>query len=123
MRLIARNRASDKSDIDRLENKIAALEKNIAQAKAVNESRTLDKLEQSLLECGDETQHLGNEDKPLDEEELELLEECFDFSSELGSNTEQAESIVDPENGSRQLADSDADASYNVADTLYDAFS
>lgn len=46
LRLIERNRASDKTDIDKLENKILALEQSIANAKqAQTETHALDKLE------------------------------------------------------------------------------
>ena len=47
--MIERNRGTDKEDINRLENKIKALESDITQAKQVNEERRLDKLENSLI--------------------------------------------------------------------------
>ena len=49
LRMIERNRGTDKEDINRLENKIKALESDITQAKQVNEERRLDKLENSLI--------------------------------------------------------------------------
>ena len=48
LRMIERNRKSDKDDINRLENKIKALESDIVIAKQTGEERRLDKLEQSL---------------------------------------------------------------------------
>ena len=48
LRMIERNRNTDKDDISRLENKIKALETDITVAKQLNETRRLDKLEQSL---------------------------------------------------------------------------
>ena len=46
--MIERNRNTDKDDINRLENKIKALESDIVIAKQIGEERRLDKLEQSL---------------------------------------------------------------------------
>ena len=46
--MIERNRNTDKSDINRLENKIKALENSIVEAKQAGEEKRLDKLEQSL---------------------------------------------------------------------------
>ena len=48
LRMIERNRNTDKDDINRLENKIKALESDIVIAKQIGEERRLDKLEQSL---------------------------------------------------------------------------
>ena len=48
LRMIERNRKTDKDDINRLENKIKALESDIVIAKQTGEERRLDKLEQSL---------------------------------------------------------------------------
>ncbi len=48
LRMIERNRNTDKDDISRLENKIKALESDITIAKQQGEDRRLDKLEQSL---------------------------------------------------------------------------
>ena len=46
--MIERNRNTDKSDINRLESKIKALETSIVEAKQAGEERRLDKLEKSL---------------------------------------------------------------------------
>ena len=43
--MIERNRNTDKDDINRLENKIKALESDIVIAKQIGEERRLDKLE------------------------------------------------------------------------------
>lgn len=48
LRMIERNRNTDKDDINRLENKIKALESDIVIAKQLGEERRLDKLEMSL---------------------------------------------------------------------------
>ena len=48
LRMIERNRNTDKNDISRLENKIKALETDIVTAKQIGEGRRLDKLEMSL---------------------------------------------------------------------------
>ena len=46
--MIERNRNTDRDDINRLENKIKALESDIVTAKKHGEERRLDKLELSL---------------------------------------------------------------------------
>ena len=48
LRMIERNRNTDKDEIDRLESKIKALETDIVIAKQIGEGRRLDKLEMSL---------------------------------------------------------------------------
>ena len=48
LRMIERNRNTDKEDINRLESKIKALETQITEAKQVGEDRKLDRLERSL---------------------------------------------------------------------------
>ena len=48
LRMIERNRRTDKNDITRLESKIKALETSIVEAKQANEDKKLDKLERSL---------------------------------------------------------------------------
>ena len=48
LRMIERNRNTDKEDISRLESKIKALESDIVVAKQLGEERRLDKLELSL---------------------------------------------------------------------------
>lgn len=64
LRMIERNRNTDKTDITRLENKIKALENSIVIAKQQGEEKRLDKLENSL-----------KWDKPLLEEENTLLDD------------------------------------------------
>ena len=89
LRMIERNRATDKTDIDRLEFKIQELEKQIFVAKEVGEKKKLDKLEQSILISAERSEvdfNLLDAKKPLDENELELLQDCmFEYGDEEAS--------------------------------------
>lgn len=79
LRMVERNRASDKSDIDALESKIQELERAITTAKQAGENKKLDQLEQSIIEE-------PVEQPKLTEEELDLLKDCMiDYGSEDAS--------------------------------------
>mmetsp|Transcript_21039 Transcript_21039/g.25861 ORF Transcript_21039/g.25861 Transcript_21039/m.25861 type:complete len:99 (-) Transcript_21039:24-320(-) len=68
LRMIERNRNTDKDDISRLEKKIKALESDITMAKQINEEKRLDKLEQSLTNT---TMPAMNDNSLLDDLHLE----------------------------------------------------
>lgn len=70
LRMIERNRNTDKDDISRLENKIKALESDITIAKQQGEERRLDKLEQSLTNTSIPAL---NDNSLLDDEEIMAL--------------------------------------------------
>lgn len=77
LRMIERNRNTDKNDISRLESKIKALESEIIVAKQIGEDKKLDKLQTSLNTslppCEDQsllTDGVNDEEKVLLGEEL-----------------------------------------------------
>lgn len=84
LRMIERNRNTDKDDISRLENKIKALESDIVIAKKHGEERRLDKLELSLTNTSipalddnsllDDDIHKENGDDAFDENALQHKE-------------------------------------------------
>lgn len=67
--MIERNRKTDKDSISHLENKIKALETDIVVAKQLNQSRRLDKLEQSLTNT---TMPILNDNSLLEEDDNAL---------------------------------------------------
>ena len=54
------------------------MEKRVNAAKVAGNEKKLDKLEQSILVQPDENES----DRPLCEEELEMLQDCFEYESE-----------------------------------------
>ena len=83
LRMIERNRASDKNDINQLESKILELERQICTAKQQGEDRKLDLMERSIqispeakLDAAVELLEKSGHKFELDLDDLRLLEDC-----------------------------------------------
>ena len=83
LRMIERNRASDKNDINMLESKILELERQICTAKQQGEDRKLELMEQSIrispeakLDAAVNLLEQSENKLMLDADDLRLFEEC-----------------------------------------------